>query len=381
MNILHVVPSFYPATSFGGPIWSTYGLCNALARQNDIRLRVMTTDTAGNSGHECLDRTAISSNLFVGYAVDFEHKWTGTAVAPGILGKLPELVAWADVVHVTAVYSFPTIPTLTACRIAGKPLVWSARGSFQRWEHTRRLALKHAWEQTCAVILRGHPHAIHVTSPEEGKATQTKMPSSPIVEIPNGVDVPDSLGPRAWKPEGRTRILYLGRFDPIKGLENLIDAIALSKTPKLEVSCHGAGEPTYTASLARRIEEKGLSSTIKLKGFVEGTAKTKAFGEADICIVPSFSENFGMAVVEALSHGVPVIASRGTPWKELITRDAGAWVDNDPESLARAIDDLAARNLEIMGRCGRMWMHENFDWNAVGRRMADVYRRLHTQQG
>lgn len=381
MNILHVVPSFYPATSFGGPIWSTYGLCNALARQTDICLRVMTTDTAGNAWDECLDPTAISSDFFVGYAVDFQHKWTGTAVAPGILGKLPPLVAWADVVHVTAVYSFPTIPTLTACRIAGKPLVWSARGSFQRWEHTRRLALKHAWERMCAVILHGHPHAIHVTSPEEGKATQTKMPSSPIVEIPNGVDVPSSLGDRCWKPEGRTRVLYLGRLDPIKGLENLIDAIALSKTPRIEVTFHGAGEPSYTASLARRIEEKGLSSKIKLKGFVEGAAKTQAFAQADICVVPSFSENFGMAVVEALSHGVPVIASRGTPWKELTSRDAGAWVANDPASLAWAIDDLAQKNLEIMGRHGRAWMHEKFDWNAVGRRMADVYRKLYSKRG
>lgn len=381
MNILHVVPSFYPATYFGGPIWSTYGLCNALARQDDIRLQVVTTDTAGNSPRECLERNAISSDFFVGYDVDFLHKWTGTAVAPGILGKLPRLVAWADVVHVTAVYSFPTIPALAACRITGKPLVWSARGSFQRWEHTRRRALKQGWERTCAAILRGHPHAIHVTSPEEGKATQTQMPDSPIVEIPNGVDIPASLKPRSWKPEGRLRILYLGRFDPIKGIENLIDAIALSKTLNLEVSCYGSGESNYVASLARRIEEKGLSSSIKLKGFVDGAAKTQAFNDSDICVVPSFSENFGMAVVEALSHGVPVIASRGTPWRELIVREAGDWVANDPISLARAIDELAQKNLEIMGRHGQAWMRDSFAWDAIAQRMADVYRKLHTRHG
>ncbi len=379
MNILHVVPSFYPATSFGGPIWSTYGLCNALARQNDIALKVLTTDTAGNSRAERLEPSAIRPELFPGYDVDFAHKWTGTSIAPAIIGKLARLISWADVVHVTAVYSFPTIPTLLACRIAGKPLVWSARGSLQRWEHTRRRALKQAWERTCVTILRGHPHAIHATSPEEGKAAQTQMPDSAIVEIPNGVDIPKSLGARMWKPNGRTRILYLGRFDPIKGIENLIDAIALSKTPNIEVSLCGSGNAAYTASLVRRIEEKGLSSTITLVGFVEGSAKTRAFENADICILPSFSENFGMTVVEALSHGVPVIASRGTPWQELKKRDAGDWVTNDPDSLARAIDDMAQKNLETMGQRGRDWMCESFDWNAVARRMSDVYRKLRAE--
>jgi glycosyltransferase involved in cell wall biosynthesis len=376
MNILHVVPSFYPATSFGGPIWSTYGLCNALARQDDIVLEVLTTDTAGNARHERLESSAIRPDLFPGYTVHFAHKWAGTSISPGIIGQLPRLIAWADVVHVTAVYSFPTIPTLMACRIARKPLVWSARGSLQRWEHTRRRALKQAWERTCAAVLRGHPHAIHVTSPEEGQAAQSQMPGSPFVQIPNGVDIPANLEPRAWQPEGRTRVMYLGRFDPIKGIENLIDAIALAKTPQLELSLYGSGDTTYTASLVRRIEENGLSSKIKLAGFVEGAAKTRAFEQADICVLPSFSENFGMTVVEALSHGVPVIASRGTPWQELKTHDAGDWVANDPESLAQALDALAQKNLEVLGQNGRSWMCESFDWNAVARRMADLYRKL-----
>jgi len=376
MNVLHVVPSFYPATSFGGPIWSTYGLCNALARQTDISLKVLTTDTAGNEHHEKLDRANIRPELYPGYTVDFAHKWAKTSIAPGLLAELPKLISWADVVHVTAVYSFPTIPTLLACRLAGKPLLWSARGSLQRWEHTRKRSLKQAWERSCATILKGHPHAIHVTSPEEAKAAQTQLPGSPTIEIPNGVDLPESLAERQWQPEGRTRVLYLGRFDPIKGIENLIDSVPLAKTPQIELTLYGSGEAAYSASLARRIEEKGLTSRIKLAGFVEGAAKTRAFENADICVLPSFSENFGMTVVEALSHGVPVIASKGTPWQQLPTHEAGLWVANDPESLARAIDELAQKNLAEWGQRGRTWMRETFDWNAVARRMANTYQKL-----
>lgn len=376
MKILHVVPSFYPATSFGGPIWSTYGLCNALARIEDISLQVLTTDTAGDKRHERLDLAQRHPDFFAGYTVHFAHKLARTSVSAELLGQLPRLITWADVVHVTAVYSFPTIPTLAACRLAGKPVVWSPRGALLRWEHTRKRGLKEAWERTCATILRGHPHLLHVTSPEEGKAARTQMPDSPVVEVPNGVNIPSSLAPRLWRPEGRMRILYLGRLDPIKGIENLIDAIALAKTPRLELTLCGSGDAAYTASLVRRIEEKGLSSQIKVAGFVEGPAKTQAFEQADLCVLPSFSENFGMTVVEALSHGVPVIASKGTPWQELKSRGAGDWVANDPASLALAVDEMAQKNLEAMGQLGRAWMYESFDWNAVGRRMADVYRQL-----
>jgi len=376
MNILHIVPSFYPATAFGGPIWSTYGLCNALARQTDVNLKVLTTDTAGNGGRECLERATIRPEMFPGYTVDFEHKWGSTSAAPGLLARLPSMITWADVVHVTAVYSFPTIPSLAACRLAGKPVVWSARGSLQRWEHTRRRRLKEVWEKACLTILHGHPYVIHATSPEEGQAAQKQIPGCSVAEIPNGVDIPQTLAPRSWQPEGQTRILYLGRLDPIKGIENLIDAAALAKTPDLYMTLVGSGDAAYTAALEKRIAEKGLSSKVRLAGFAEGAAKTKAFEQADICVLPSFSENFGMTVVESLSHGVPVIASTGTPWRELNARGAGEWVANDPETLARTLDMMARKNLEEMGQRGRAWMRESFDWNAVARRMAEVYRTL-----
>ncbi len=376
MNILHIVPSFYPATAFGGPIYSTYGLCNALARQTDISLRVLTSDTAGPSRHDRLRPETITEKLYPGYQVEFHRKWAMTSVGPGFVTELPRLVRWADVVHLTAVYSFPTIPTLAACRVLAKPVVWTPRGALQRWEHTKKQNLKLAWERTCSALLAGHPHTIHVTSPEEGEATRKRMPDSPIVTIPNGVDIPETLVARTFQPNGKTRVLYLGRLDPIKALENLIDAIASSKTEQVELTLCGSGDAAYTATLSKRIDDKGLSAKVKFAGFVEGKAKTLAFEQADICVLPSFSENFGMAVVEALSHGVPVIASRGTPWKDLETRECGVWVPNDPASLAQAIDDMARQNLEALGQRGRAWMQDSFDWNAVARRMAEVYGRL-----
>ena len=83
-----------------------------------------------------------------------------------------------------------------------------------------------------------------------------------------------------------------------------------------------------------------------------------------------------MVVAEALAHGVPVIASWGTPWKELVERQCGLWVENDPSSLMKAITEMRSRNLSQMGRSGRQWMEESFSWEAVAGRMSTVYSSL-----
>jgi glycosyltransferase involved in cell wall biosynthesis len=88
-----------------------------------------------------------------------------------------------------------------------------------------------------------------------------------------------------------------------------------------------------------------------------------------------------MVVAEALAHGVPVIASRGTPWKELVERQCGLWVENDPSSLAKAITEMRGRNLGQMGKNGRQWMEHSFSWVAVAGRMHAVYSNLVSRAG
>lgn len=111
-----------------------------------------------------------------------------------------------------------------------------------------------------------------------------------------------------------------------------------------------------------------------MAGAVLGEAKKKLFEDSDVVIVPSHSESFSLVVAEALAHGVPVIASKGTPWSGLEQKQCGLWVENDPESLAGAIRKISGMPLREMGLRGRDWMLREYTWGSVGQRMLGLYR-------
>ncbi len=380
MNLLHVTPTFYPATYWGGPIFSTYGLCNSLAAIPSVKLKVLTTDSAGPALSQ---RVKLDSNPAIypnGYEVCFAQRDWGTAVSLEQLTLLPQLIRWADVVHLTGVYSFPTFPTLIACRLYNKPLVWSPRGALQashEWSLAPRQTLKWGWEKLCnAVIGRRENFTFHLTAEEEKLATLARLPNHKTTVIPNGVNVPLNLPKRQRQPGGRLRLLFLGRIDPKKGLDNLLLAICLLSDPMISLEICGTGNKTYLAKMEKLSEELGLRNRVTFSGYVQGERKEKAFDDADVCVVPSHNENFCMVVVEALAHGVPAIASTGTPWAELEDKGCGLWVDNTPQNLAAAIRRVQGMNLTEMGCRGREWMERDFTWEAVARHMFGVYSDL-----
>jgi glycosyltransferase involved in cell wall biosynthesis len=111
-------------------------------------------------------------------------------------------------------------------------------------------------------------------------------------------------------------------------------------------------------------------------GEVTGDKKRAAFYSADACIVPSFSENFCMVVAEALAHGVPVIASRGTPWAKVEEYGCGLWVENSPDELRKAIVAMERMDLAAMGAKGKTWMSTEYSADSQATKMSSVYRSL-----
>ena len=126
MKVLHIVPTFYPATYFGGPIFSLHELCNALSRMPDIELRVLTTDNAGPKSKR-IKAESFPVRFPGGYSVYYFKYLSGVSVSASMLLRMPSMIRWADIVHITSVYSFPTIPALFLCKLL-QPVVWSPRG-------------------------------------------------------------------------------------------------------------------------------------------------------------------------------------------------------------------------------------------------------------
>ncbi len=370
LRIAHVVPSFFPAHVYGGPIQSVYALCNAVARLG-CQVRVLTTNANGLNDVLPVDTTR-EHRLGDGLMVRYCARRLRHSVSTELLRLLPDLVRWADVVHLTAVYSFTTFPTLATARRQSKPVVWSPRGALQRWSGSRRPAMKSLWDMISAG-LAPHPLVLHVTSEPERSESLAKIPAARAQLIPNGVEIP--AGVCHLEATGPFRLLYIGRIDPKKGIENLLEACARLDFP-WTLTIAGTGDPGYLRSIADRIHTRGLEGKATLAGEVLGEAKERAFQSADLCVVASFTENFAMVVAEALARAVPVIASRGTPWQEVEENGCGLWIDNHPESLAAGISRLRSAPLREMGLRGREWMQRDFSWDAIGARMTALYQGL-----
>lgn len=376
MKVLRVIPSFYPARTYGGPIESDYRLC-----VNQVKLgysvRVLTTDANGRQRVLDVEKNRdveIGSGLSVRYC----KRLLLHTVSVELLRQLLAYARWAEVVHLTAVYSFPTIPTLLTCRALDKPLVWSPRGALQRWEGSTRPMLKYFWESVCRAVAPSRL-ILHATSEDEARESKIRLPGVETVMIPNGVEIPDSI--THVPGNGRIRLLYLGRLHPKKGIENLLVACKVLQEDRqmpCSLTIAGSGDPRYAKFLVARIEELELSQQVRTFGDVKGDDKRKLFERTDIVVVPSYTENFGMVVAEALAHGVPVIASKGTPWQRLEEMGCGLWVDNDPEGLARAIEQMSQMPLHETGHRGREWMAKEFAWPLIAEKMTDLYKSLLT---
>jgi glycosyltransferase involved in cell wall biosynthesis len=368
MKILHVVPTFYPATYWGGPIWSTKAICDGIAALNDTELRVLTSDAAGPNVSDRVVPAALP------YPVHYARRMAGHCIAPGLLARLPRAIQWADIVHVTGTYNMPTLPSFVLARAMRKPVVWSPRGALQAtedWPDAPHLWIKHGFEYL-ANVLRPRDAVLHVTAAQEARHSVRRLGDVARAVIPNAVDVPDDI-PIRVAPQDSCRLMFLSRLHPKKGLEALIDAMT-QLPPQFTLDIYGSGDAAYTKMLHLRA---GLSNgRIRLHGHVDGAEKAAAFADADLFVLPSHSENFGIVVAEALAHAVPVLTTQATPWQDLNKHDCGRCIDLPRTDLAAEIAALAASDLVAMGARGRRWIRRDFSTAAMVDAFEGLYRDL-----
>ncbi len=337
-----------------------------------VELRVLTTDS---DGPRRVDVKGFPVKLSEGYDVYYCRRWFGADIAPRMFWRLPQMIRWADVVHLTAVYSPPTIPTLALCRLFRKPVMWSTRGALQSWRARTRKKFKSVWEKTCDLFCSPERVMLHVTSEPERVVSVERIKHASTVVISNGIEAPELNGRQRPQRDASLRLLYLGRLHPIKGIENLLKAMA-TMTNGMTLSICGEGEADYQARLKSLAGELDLNRRVTFHGRVDGEAKEQQFAQADLCVVPSFTENFCNVVAESLARGVPVIASKGAPWARVTEVDCGLWVDNDAATLAGAIHQMQAMPLREMGERGRQWMQREFSWPHVATQMFQQYETL-----
>lgn len=245
-------------------------------------------------------------------------------------------------------------------------------------------ALNHkGWKKRLAWALyqRGDLKAaevLHATSKQEAQGFRAVGLKQPIAVVPNGVELPalECTSPPPNSQGAGRIILYLGRIHPIKGLADLVRAWAKVRPSGWRVAIAGSGDGEHHRMLEAEIRELGLSGEFSFLGTIDGEAKWKLYRQAALFVLPSHSENFGIAVAEALASGLPVITTKGTPWEELVTHRCGWWTAIGPEALAQAIREAATLTDEQrseMGLRGRRLVQARYAWPFIAQEMRAVY--------
>jgi len=363
---LHVISSLNLAS--GGPTQSVIHLCEALNA-----LGAPAEIATGQAGGETVP-TDLLTPLHT-FPIVSPRKLRRS---PGLARFLMEEARRFDIIHVHGLWEWPGRYARRAAQASHKPLVISPRGMLEPWplqqnRFTKRLALA-LWERRnldSAALL-------HATAEMEAQNFRRLGLSNPVAIIPNGLDSPSPLpGPR---PSTR-RVLFLSRLHPKKGADLLLRAWARlgSRRSGWHLALAGPDENGYQAVLSAEAGRLGLGDTVQFLGPVYGDAKWDLIRSADLFVLPSHSENFGNVVVEALSQSVPVIATHGTPWRDLAEKGCGWWVPTSESALAEALAEalaLGPNGLAAMGGKGEAWSRSTFSAGAVAATMLRHYQDL-----
>lgn len=353
MKILHSINSLNPDT--GGPARSVPGLANSLVNLGNY-IGIWTED--GDQGE-------------VG-SFDFEF-------IPGGSDLCRETFIKFDLIHDHGLWLSNNHMIAKLSGESEIPRIVSPRGMLEPW------AINHKkWKKRIAWWLYQKRDlkdvaCLHATSRAEAMQFRSLGLNCPIAVIPNGVEIPTFYGhPKVDSNTNRKRaILFLSRIQKKKGLLNLVAAWQHVRDPNWHIRVVGPEEDGYLADVKKAALRAGVLDDFSFEQPVDGDEKWRLMQSADLFVLPSYSENFGIVIAEALGCGVPVVTTKGTPWAELQSEECGWWIDIGGDPLATAL--LEAMNLTDeqrieMGERGRLLVREKYAWASIGEQMQSVYK-------
>ncbi|MEI6491007.1 MAG: glycosyltransferase [Verrucomicrobiota bacterium] len=292
-----------------------------------------------------------------------------------------------NVIHNHGVWMFPNTYARQAAISAGIPLVISTRGMLDAWSLRRSQWKKRVVWAAMERANLAAARVFHVTSEAEGSSLRALGLRQPIAMIPNGVDLPDPVAGSAREAlhhrfpslTGRRLLLFMSRLHPKKGLKELLLAWheLAHVFPEWQLVVAGPDLDGYGGRMEAEAVAMGIGKRVTFTGMLEGSDKAGILGGAEVFILPTHSENFGIVIAEALAHGVPVITTKAAPWGEVVSHRCGWWIEGGAGPLETTLRDSLAmdrESLRDMGARGRRLVVEKYSWSSAAEQMSAVYR-------
>ncbi|MDF3130416.1 glycosyltransferase [Kiritimatiellaeota bacterium B1221] len=276
------------------------------------------------------------------------------------------------------------------------PFILSPRGCLDPW------ALKYRrWKKSAALALYQRNDLVrvscfHATSELEMESIRKAGLRQPVAIIPNGIELSSAVEKITGKLDkgcgenpdsdfraltslpqsGKRYALFMGRLHPVKNLPALLRVWAVVRPVDWVLRLVGSDEVGHQAELEALAEELGISEQVEFLGPKYGTEKAALFRTSELAFLVSHSENFGLFAAEALGYGLPVIASKTTPWRCLETEGLGWWVECNHEGITRGLRqflDLDSETYCLLSEKARVYAKSLFGWGAISEKFTSLY--------
>lgn len=371
IKILHTIGGIWQDA--GGPAESVPSLCGALAEGGQEVTLACWEGNLSEATKVCQEKGVRLKT----YPVQWRHSiWYSRAMSVGV----KELIKQSEIVHGQGVWIHLNWITGKWARRYDKGLMISPRGALMPNALNRSYLKKRlAWAIMDKRNLR-RADCLHACSEKELQGLRRLGLTNPVAVIPNGVEVPQGIAERSCaKYNGTKKLLFLSRLHPSKGVFELIEAWArlAERLPEWRLIMAGADYHNTRARLEVVIKEKKLSDSVRLVGAVYGDEKWRLLREADLFVLPTKTENFGIAIGEALASGVAVVTSKEAPWRGIEENDCGWRVPLGVDYLKEALEEAMSTEhtkLKEMGQRGKVYISQNYSWGRVAEKMLETYK-------
>ena len=380
MNVLHVTPSMSP--EWGGPVAVVSELIPALSGEG-VRCEIAAT-RGHRVGGDIASPQGTPTHIFdAGLPA---RVWT--AYSSGLTGFLDENIARFDVVHVHEIWHHAGYSAFRAAKKNGVPFVLTPHGELSEWSMRHKAWKKRIYMTLILDSVLRNADAIHAITQAEKDRIAALGYDTPVAVAPNGIDAapfdnlpdPSRFLSRLPALEGKRVILFLGRLNPTKGLDILARGFGdiARRFPDAVLLMVGPDEEGGRQGMETILRSEGVLDRAVFTGMLTGEDKLAAMACADVFALPSYSEGFSIAILEAMAVRLPVVITEGCNFPEVAEHSAGFVVEAADAPVSEAIDALLSDDdLRVrMGEHGRKLVAERYTWRAAASAIAALYRGL-----